>query len=62
MTASNAPDIGISIMKEQDYHLENVTFKKIEDKVNHSVSFYVNKGSVAKLNLYYNFNKKESFV
>ena len=51
MTASNAPDIGISIRKEQDYHLENVTFKKIEDKVNHSVSFYVNKGSVAKLNL-----------
>ena len=30
MTASNAPDIGISIMKEQDYHLENVTFKKID--------------------------------
>ncbi|MCG1698355.1 hypothetical protein K4O60_11620 [Staphylococcus epidermidis] len=38
MTASNAPDIGISIMKEQDYHLENVTFKKIEDKVNHRLT------------------------
>ncbi|WP_177219809.1 hypothetical protein [Staphylococcus hominis] len=39
VTTSNAPDIGISIMKEQDYHLENVAFKKTEDKVDHSVSF-----------------------
>ncbi|MGK0542983.1 LPXTG cell wall anchor domain-containing protein [Staphylococcus haemolyticus] len=43
VTAKNATDIGISVMKEYGQHPENVNFNTPEDRGDHYVIFYGNK-------------------
>ncbi|MBF2306513.1 LPXTG cell wall anchor domain-containing protein [Staphylococcus hominis] len=43
VTANNATDIGISVMKEYGQHPENVNFNTPEDRGDHYVIFYGNK-------------------
>lgn len=43
VTANNATDIGISVMKEHGQHPENVNFNTPEDRGDHYVIFYGNK-------------------